>query len=274
MDLVTKKIVKALNKSVLDDLDLTRNIRHPGENGRAREQILKNFLKKIIPKKYSVDTGFVIDAVGGISNQIDIVIYRDDYHSIFEIGEIKHFMVESVVAVIENKASMASSAALRQAFDNIKSVKRLDRTNNGKNIAIPSGKKLDKNNFYHQIFGGILTEKSLSSQNIKSEFISFFESNRDKSLWPNIYADVRGPSFRYISESEHAIVDPREANAFSISDPLAETYNPPLIELTYELVSLLRILPLVDFSTQDYFHGISGKAKEYVRFPEIFRLNL
>lgn len=62
----------------------------------------------------------MIDAAGGISNQIDIVIYRDDYHSTFEIGEIKHFMVESVVAVIENKASMASSAALRQAFDNIK----------------------------------------------------------------------------------------------------------------------------------------------------------
>lgn len=89
----------------------------------------------------------MIDAAGGISNQIDIVIYRDDYHSTFEIGEIKHFMVESVVAVIENKASMASSAALRQAFDNIKSVKRLDRTNKGNNIVIPGGEKLDMKNF-------------------------------------------------------------------------------------------------------------------------------
>lgn len=268
MDLITKKIVKALNKSVLDDLDLTRNIRHPGENGRAREQILKNFLKKILPKKYSVDTGFVIDAVGGISNQIDIVIYRDDYHSTFEIGEIKHFMVESVVAVIENKASMASGDALRQAFDNIKSVKRLDRTNKGNNYVLPGRRKLDKSDFYHQIFGAILTEKSLSSASLKSEFISLFESTRDKSLWPNMYVDVRGSSFRYISESEHVIVDPRKASAFAISDPLAETYNPPLIELAYELVSLFRVLPLVDFSAEDYFHGISGKAKEYVHFPE------
>lgn len=93
-------------------------------------------------------------------------------------------------------------------------MKRLDRTNKGNNIVIPGGEKLDMKNFYHQIFGGILTEKSLSSQNIKSEFISFFEKNIDKSLWPNIYADVRGSSFRYISKSEHAIVDPRQANAF------------------------------------------------------------
>lgn len=267
MDLITKKIVSALNKSVLDDLDLTRNIRHPGENGRAREQILKNFLRKIIPKKYSVDTGFVIDAVGGISNQIDIVIYRDDYHSTFEIGEIKHFMVESVVAVIENKSSMASADALRNAFDNIKSVKQLDRTNKGKNYIIPSRKALDKNDFYHQIFGAMLTEKSLSSDSLKSEFIRFFEHTSDKSLWPNMYVDARGSSFRYISQSGHAIVDPRNASAFSISDPLAKTYNPPLIELAYELVSLFRVLPLVDFSAQDYFHGISGRPKEYVRFP-------
>lgn len=269
--MLTKQIVKALNKSVLDELDLTREIRHPGENGRAREQILRNFLKKIIPGKYSIDTGFVIDATGGISNQIDIVIYRDDYHTVFEIGGIKYFMVESVVAVIENKASIASSAALRQALDNIKSVKVLDRTNLGKNYIVPGRVPMDKNSIYHQVFGAILTEKSLSPESLKAEFINFFEGTRDKRLWPNMYCDVRGSSFRYISKSESVIVDPCLATAFSISDPAAETYNPPLIELAYELVSIFRVLPLIDFSASDYFHGISGRAKEYVSFPDTMR---
>lgn len=271
MGILTRQIITALNKSVLDDLDLTKSIRHPGENGRAREQILKNFLRKILPKKYSIDTGFVIDATGGISNQIDIVIYRDDYHSVLEIGNIKHFMVESVAAVIENKASIASSSTLWQAFENIKSVKSLDRANRGKNYIVSNMEKVDRNNFYHQIFGAILTEKSLSSESLRSEFIRFFEATEDKSLWPNIYADVRGSSFRYISETEYVIVDPRKASAFAISDPLAETYTPPLIELAYELISLFRVLPLVDFAVQDYFHGVSGKAKEYVKFPDKFR---
>ena len=86
-----------------------------------------------------------------------------------------------------------------------------------------------------------------------------------------MYCDVRGSSFRYVSADEHVVVDPRKAAAFSISDPAAETYNPPLIELAFELVSLLRVLQVVDFSAADYFHGISGRAAEYVRFPDQFR---
>jgi hypothetical protein len=267
MSILTKKIIESLNKGVLDELDLTKSIKHPGENGRAREQILSKFIKKVLPKKYSVDTGFVIDANGKISNQIDIVIYRDDYHSVLEIGNIKHFMVESVVAVIENKASIASVSSLKQAFNNIQSVKSLDRTNNNKNHIVSSVKRVDPNDFYHQIFGAILTEKSLTAENLKTEFINFFNKTSNKNLWPNMYVDVRGSSFRYVSASEHVVVDPRKAVAFSISDPEAETYNPPLIELAYELISLLRVLPIVDFQAQDYFHGVSGKAKEYIRFP-------
>lgn len=266
--MLTREVVRALNKGVLDGLDLTREIKHPGENGRAREQILRRFLERILPGKYKVGTGFVIDAVGGISNQIDIVVYRDDYHSVFEIGDVKHFMVESVVAVIENKASIASAAVLRQSFENIVSVKRLDRTNGGKNYFVPSRELLSKDKFYHQIFGAILTEKSLSAESLQSEFCGFFERTRDKNLWPNMYCDVRGSSFRYISADEHVIVDPRVATAFAISDPSADTYNPPLIELAYEVISLLRVLQLVDFSPADYFHGVTGRALKYVRFPD------
>ncbi|MBI6709239.1 hypothetical protein YA0599_13485 [Pseudomonas syringae] len=265
--MITKSIVQALNKSVLDDLDLTRQIKHPGENGRAREQILRDFLKKIIPKRFSIDTGFIIDATGGISNQIDLVIYRDDYHSVLEIGGIKHFMVEAVVAVIENKASIASSATLRQALQNIRSVKSLDRSNQGSNYTVPMREKIDKNKLYHQVFGAILTEKSLTPENLRLVFQEYFETTKDKNLWPNMYCDVRGSSFRYVDQKERVVVDPRSAVAFSISDPTAETYNPPLIELAYELVSIFRVLPLIDFSAQDYFHGISGRAKEYVAFP-------
>ncbi len=269
--MITKNIVSKLNKAVLDELDLAREIKHSGENGRARESILRSFLVKILPGKYKVDTGFVIDAVGGISRQIDIVIYRDGYHSVFEIGGVKHFMVESVVAVIENKASIASAAALQQAFENIKSVKLLDRSNRGKNYLLPTRRVVSRDDFYHQVFGAILTEKSLSTSSLRAEFQAFFEGTPDKSLWPNMYCDVRGSSFRYVSADERVVVDPRKAAAFSISDPAAETYNPPLIELAFELVSLLRVLQVVDFSAADYFHGISGRAAEYVRFPDQLR---
>ena len=271
MSSIISKIVSSLNKGVLDELELSREIKHPGENGRAREQILSGFLRKIIPSKFSVDTGFVIDAVGGISNQIDIVIYRNDYHSVLEVGNIKHFMIESVVAVIENKASISDVKTLNQAFDNIKSVKSLDRSNREKNIIVSPRGAYDRNNFQHQIFGAILTERSLSSKSLKGEFINFFKKTSDKNLWPNMYADVRASSFRYVDEKEHVTVIPRKAVAFAISDPEAENYTPPLIELAYELVSYLRVVPLIDFQPHEYFYGVCGKAKEYVSIPDIYR---
>ena len=271
MESIIRKIVSSLNKGVLDELELSRVIKHPGENGRAREQILTNFLRRILPSKFAVDTGFVIDATGGISNQIDIVIYRDDYHSVLEVGNIKHFMVESVVAVIENKASISDVKTLNQAIENIKSVKSLDRSNRGTNIIVSSRLKCDRDEFQHQVFGAILTERSLSSKKLKEEFISFFEKTSDKSLWPNMYVDVRNSSFRYVDEKEHVTVIPKKAVAFTISDPDAENYTPPLIELTYELMSYLRVTPLIDFQPQEYFYGVCGKAKEYVKIPEIYR---
>lgn len=271
MTSIIREIVASLNKGVLEELDLSSIIKHPGENGRAREQILTNFLRKILPSKYAVDTGFVIDAVGGISNQIDIIIYRSDYHSVLDVGNIKYFMVESVVAVIENKASISNVKSLNQAFDNIKSVKSLDRSNNGKNIVISPRGKFNNEEFQHQVFGAILTEKSLTSKNLKKEFIKFFEANSDKNLWPNIYVDVRSSSFRYVCKSEHVTVIPKNAVAFCISDPEADNYTPPLIELAYELISYLRVAPLIDFQPHEYFYGVCGRAKEYVRIPEVHR---
>ena len=50
----------------------------------------------MLPAELGIDTGFVIDAAGGVSKQIDIVIYRTSYHPVFEIGGVKYFLVESV----------------------------------------------------------------------------------------------------------------------------------------------------------------------------------
>ncbi len=78
-------------------------------------------------------TGFVIDGSGSVSGQVDLVLYRNDYYPIFEIGGVKHFPVESVVAVFEIKASTDSKNKLQGALDQIESVKALDRTGGGTN---------------------------------------------------------------------------------------------------------------------------------------------
>jgi len=189
---LTKTILLSLNRDVLNQLDLANAIAHPAENGRAREQILADFFNRLLPRSYNISTGFVIDAQGAISKQIDLIIYRSDYYPIFNIGGIKYFPVESVVVVIENKASITSSERLHQALENIKSVKVLDRTNQGKNylvIGSNQGGVVDPDNFQHQIFGAILTEQSLSKETLRHELLQFMRDN-PRNTWINFYAEI------------------------------------------------------------------------------------
>ncbi|MFZ1570611.1 MAG: DUF6602 domain-containing protein [Thiolinea sp.] len=261
-------IINSLNREVLERLDLSKAIKHPAENGRAREQIISEYLKSILPKNVKIDTGFIIDACGAISNQIDIVVYRDDYHSVLEIGKVKYFMIESVLAVIENKASILSSSVLQSALNNIRSVKKLDRTNRGKNVVLPTGRNVERHNFQHQVFGAIITENSLSTETLKNEFINFFNLNVDMKLWPNIYVDIRGSSVRYIKRGFEVTAVPLDAYGLIISNPDAENYTPPLLEITFELLNFIRITPLIDYNPCDYFYGTVGEVKVAIEFPQ------
>jgi hypothetical protein len=115
-----------------------------------------------------ISTGFVIDSAGQLSRQQDIVIYRRGYHPIFVVGGIHHFMVESVAAVMQNRASIASRESLVDALDTISSAKALDRTNRGTNYVVHGsnrGETIDDENFFHQVWGGVATEASLALRN-------------------------------------------------------------------------------------------------------------
>jgi hypothetical protein len=130
-------LLDAYNVSAIAALDaIGATVKHPGESGRARERVLSDYLSQFIPAAYGIDTGFVIDSTGAISKQIDMVIYRRDYHPVLRVGGLPFFMVESVVVVAEIKASMGTSRDLLTALENVASVKQLDRTAGGSNVAL------------------------------------------------------------------------------------------------------------------------------------------
>lgn len=260
------RIVQSLDLEVKNRLEMATAIGHPGESGRARENIIADFLRPLIPQAFGLDTGFVIDSLGAISRQVDLVIYRTDFHPVFEIGGIKHFLVESVVAVIENKARITSLAQLNRALDNIRSVKKLDRTNQGRNIVIlggQNGPKVDPGKYGHQIWGAIVTQKSLSSSKLERALLEFLRSN-DRRLWPNLYVDVYASTISYMRSRQPSDsvsvpdtmfvngTDPTDAERLLISDPNLPNYAPPLATLAQGLINFLRVTPLVDFLPSDY----------------------
>jgi hypothetical protein len=260
---IPRTIVKALDKEVRDQLELARTIKHPGESGRARENILRQYIRELVPESLGIDTGFVIDARGAISKQIDIVIYRTDYYPIFHIGGIKHFLVEGVIAVIENKAGITSVTELQEAFDNISSVKTLDRTGNGRHIVLDTLRSpVDRSDFRHQVFGAIVTQQSLAKEHLKAEFVNFVKS-RSRNEWPNLYVDVNGFSMYYARSRQahdYAIGDrpivltanPQEAERLFISNPAASETCSPLADLAQELLNFIRVAVRIDFLLTSY----------------------
>lgn len=79
---------------------------HHGENGRYREIILMNFLKRILPDNIGVGTGFVKNKDGKLTKQIDIIVFKKDYPKLFSEGDFVILMPESVIGIIEVKSKV------------------------------------------------------------------------------------------------------------------------------------------------------------------------
>ncbi|WP_109440462.1 DUF6602 domain-containing protein [Acinetobacter haemolyticus] len=104
--------------SIATELEtLSQRIRFINQHGPTvgtyRETLLKNTLKKHLPERYHVATGFI----HGVEKQIDILIYdRIDYAPIFREADLVIIPPESVRAVIEVKTKITLNN-LRSALE-------------------------------------------------------------------------------------------------------------------------------------------------------------
>jgi hypothetical protein len=167
---------------------------HGGEIGRAREQALRDLLGSFLPPALAITTGLVIDAHGGRSRQVDIIIHFADYHAVFSVGGIPLVPVEAVIAVLEIKSDAASTSVLHGCYDNLASVKTLDRSNDGRNVYLidrhPQPLRAeDWRHFQFQVFAGVISIKS-PSQDLWLDATIDWCAHRDRSVWPNFF----GPS--------------------------------------------------------------------------------
>lgn len=83
------------------------------EEGRYKEIILMNYLKRNLPQGFSVGTGFVRNNSGEITGQIDIIIYENTYPLFFSEGDFIICNSNSVVGIIEVKTRIRPSVSLQ-----------------------------------------------------------------------------------------------------------------------------------------------------------------
>jgi hypothetical protein len=110
---------------MLGDLTLGRSFEHGTSQGNASEGQWLAMLAAYLPRRYRVAPGFVINAEGRRSRQIDLVIY-DDLQSppLFPHAAGVHLPIESVYAVFEIKPEL-NRAWLRDAGEKAASVREL-----------------------------------------------------------------------------------------------------------------------------------------------------
>lgn len=132
----------AYHKSITDEFKATQNrVRyfingsHWGEDGRFKEILLMNHLKKVLPSNVSVGTGFVRNKEE-ITSQIDIIIYDSSIPTYFSEGDFVIVHPESVIGIIEVKSRIRSDNKL---FNAIKK-------------ANENGKIISKQNIFNGIF--------------------------------------------------------------------------------------------------------------------------
>lgn len=118
---------RTTTKELLAITNKVRNlIVHWGEDGRYKEAVLKNVIKRFLPEKYTIGTGFVIKQteIRGehlSSRQIDLIIYDDESPILFKEGDFVILTPDSVRGIIEVKANLQNqglTAVLKQANEN------------------------------------------------------------------------------------------------------------------------------------------------------------
>jgi hypothetical protein len=115
-------ILKKLNTEVniLNEL-----IPHALTKGLNNEESIKSVIKSLLPTKYSVGSGMVIDSFGNRSRQCDIIIFDSStYSNLFNQTSNSLFPVETVLGCIEIKTFLDDSI-LDDVIENTRSLKKL-----------------------------------------------------------------------------------------------------------------------------------------------------
>lgn len=135
---ILNDVFNSLETSLNSDMDI--RIEHNLEDGKYREYLIKNILNKIVPKKYSITNGFIIDSDNNRTEEMDIIIYDSNYVPPFFDETYTIVPIEAVVAIIQVKTTLTKKQ-LNEAMKNINSIDKLNAKTGGKIIGA-NGKEL------------------------------------------------------------------------------------------------------------------------------------
>jgi hypothetical protein len=151
------QVLSGLHDDIQQKLDRARkSIAHPVAKGDASELVWIELLNKYLPKRYQAIKGFAVDHEGTFSEQIDVLIF-DQQYSPFILNFEKQLVIpaESIYAAFEAKQTV-NAAMIKCAHEKVGSVRKLKRTS----LPIPSASGIQPARTPQHIIGGILSFES------------------------------------------------------------------------------------------------------------------
>ena len=151
------QLLAGLHEDIQHQLQTVReSLSHPGTKGDASEGVWLELLQTYLPKRYQAATAHVVDSKGKFSEQIDVVVFDQQYSPfIFKYQGQTIVPAESVYAVFEAKQSI-NAGEIAYAQGKVASVRRLLRTS----LPIPYAKGTYPAKSLTPILGGLLTFES------------------------------------------------------------------------------------------------------------------
>ncbi len=151
-------------------------LRHPGAKGSATEERWRQMFEDYLPWRYCVSKGFVIDADGQSSDEIDLIIHDRQYSPfLFNQDGAVYIPAESVYAVFEIKQDLRSNVGY--AAKKVASVRRLLRTQ-GEITHILGKTRPDRPPF--EILGGLLLSRKRMDSTTRKIFRRSSQGNQPR----------------------------------------------------------------------------------------------
>lgn len=208
---------------------------HPGEFGRYRENICKQFLKFVTPASLDIGTGFIINTSNKVSHQCDIIIYDAQHTPLLESEEKQFFFpVETIAAVGEIK-SVLSKKALSEAIQKLARVKVLrEEVKNPAIIKKDRGTGYDpSNHIYDQIFTFIVCKKlSFNISNLSTEINKLYGDSTEYRHRHNLILSVEDGLLAYYDNNGKTMMYPVMGNTKLKNRFVAPGEN-PYVHLKY-----------------------------------------
>ncbi len=126
MNSVTRQEIFArAAKKLRSDFNELTNIPHHALKGSEAEDLIRTFLRKHLPKRFDVGSGFIIDPRDRISRQCDVVIYDALNCPVYRASEDAAIFPSNNVAAIVEVKSVLGKKEIEDAAEKIADAKSL-----------------------------------------------------------------------------------------------------------------------------------------------------